>query len=73
MVSKETHEAVQKALIAFAETDVVPVVRCKDCNQSTQSTAHDDYFDCFLYGTSNHKDYYCAEGERKAENGREEI
>ena len=31
VVSKETHEAVQKALIAFGETDVVEVIRCGEC------------------------------------------
>lgn len=67
VVSKETHEAVRKALQAFAETDVVQVVRCKDCKHYIAGFCTRD-----INGRTNmfrmSENDYCSYGERKADN-----
>lgn len=60
VVSKETHEAVQKALVAFAETDVVQVVRCKDCTHWGDTSCQIKVSQYGLYS-----DDFCSYGERK--------
>ena len=61
VVSRETHEALQKALIAFAETDVAQVVRCKDCKRGGY---HKGKYYCSVLG-GHSADWFCAYGERK--------
>ena len=68
VVSKETHEAVQKALIAFAETDVVQVVRCKDCRYWDECRIGKGLCEHPVNGIT--RDYtigmdFCSYGERK--------
>ena len=68
VVSKETHEAVVKALQAMAETDVVPVVRCKDCKHYVARYCTRDInrrTNMFLMNEDN----FCSCGERKTDNG----
>ena len=72
VVSRETHEAVQKALIAFAETDVVPVVRCIHCKEAVIRSSKELVY-CRLWGDLMENNEFCSKGERKADNGREEI
>ena len=67
VVSRETHEAVQKALIAFAETDVVQVVRCKNCNHYIAGFCTRDIngrTNMFLMSEND----FCSHGERKTDN-----
>lgn len=64
VVSKETHEAVQKALQALAETDVVQVVRCKDCKHRYEDAEWRMRCkkSCFMECTDDN--YFCSDGER---------
>jgi hypothetical protein len=78
VVSRETHEAVRKALQALAETDVVPVVRCKDCKHSKYKPIIGKleegeqptllYCTMFVNGQHIYEDDYCSYGERKTNN-----
>ena len=78
MVSRETHEAVQKALVAFAETDVVQVVRCKDCKHSkykriigkAEEGEQTALLHCTMFIREQHvyEDDFCSYGERAGEN-----
>ena len=62
VVSKETHDAVQKALVAFAETDVVQVVRCGKCNDYMPKSGI-----CWRRSFPMSPDDYCSKGTRRAE------
>jgi hypothetical protein len=62
VVSKETHEAVVKALQAFAETDVTQVVRCGKCTDYMPKSGI-----CWRRSFPMSPDDYCSKGTRRAE------
>ena len=68
VVSRETHEAVQKALQALAETDVVQIVRCKDCIFAEKIDNETYICDEMMGGQLMDKDEYCSCGERRTYN-----
>ena len=68
VVSRETHEAVQKALIAFAETDVVQVVRCKDCKHRYEDAEWRMRCRKMRFFECDDDNWFCPNGERKADN-----
>lgn len=68
VVSSETYEAVQKALQAMAETDVVQVVRCKKCiyGRVDEPDFPTQYY-CDIHCTWEDEDHYCSDGLSEVE------
>ena len=56
-VRKSINEAIEKSVAA----DVVPVVRCKDCEHWGTRKA-DEYGFCCIWGTSVKEDAFCSSG-----------
>ncbi len=50
--------------------DAVPVVRCKDCD-NTAASIHPNCVVCTEYGVTVREDFFCADGERKGGDGDE--
>lgn len=62
-------EIVSEALEQQIASDVVEVVRCKDCIYSFMSITGKTVLYCDMRPSDDHlnldKDYYCADGERR--------
>lgn len=49
----------------MAKSDIVEVVRCKDCKYWYTFQTTDDYNSCEQDALLRHKDFFCAAAERK--------
>ena len=50
---------------AIQATDVVEVVRCRECKHSGKIYSTGGYIDCAYTQRLHEPDFYCADGERK--------
>ena len=57
----------QTLIEAQPTADVVEVVRCNDCKHWYDAPAMDEYNSCELDALIRHKDFYCANAERRAD------
>ena len=62
-VRKSINEAIEKSVAA----DVVPVVRCKDCEHWGTRKA-DGYGFCCIWGASVKEDAFCSSGVKRRAN-----
>ncbi len=62
---KEQENLVEHLLV----NDVVPVVRCKDCERRSKDADLNDTIYCPYLKTTMPKDAFCSYGERKDSNG----
>lgn len=61
---------VKTALEKAPAVDAVEVVRCKDCKWALPNEASNDWVNCGnCFETAQRKDWYCADGERRGEDG----
>lgn len=50
--------------------DAVEVVRCRDCKWALPNDASNDWVNCSnCFEVAQRKEWYCADGERRADNG----
>lgn len=50
--------------------EFLPVVRCKDCKWALPNEASNDWVNCGnCFETAQRKDWYCADGERREDDG----
>ena len=63
-IRKSINEAIEKSVTA----DVVPVVRCKDCERWGTRKA-DGYGFCCIWGTSVKEDAFCSSGVKNKMDG----